>query len=347
MKIMGKACALVNLTFLFSCAGPATPFGSHVIVNPEFKSRIPGSSNGTSIASFPKSQLYHSPFDLVLQIKDSKPIPKDFRYEILYNGRKIERWWKGEKIVFDSQNPRLANIVFEKLSLLPGRQNEITFLYYRDQDSDPVSYKFGPPECSFRDLKEIATVRPFYTDGLSVADIEQIGQSNQVNPSLLAALVAQESGFNPLAISWAKAVGLTQITSLAGQEIMELRPDWQYDKTVDGLSFLELKTSILTKKLTEREDWRLDRLKSLEGGTLYLNILEKYWQREEAIGALSVFEKNPPMTDILLASYNSGAYRVKKSIKRDKENWLKAKELKEARKYVMNIKSYCHAFSKK
>ena len=57
-----------------------------------------------------------------------------------------------------------------------------------------------------------------------------------------------------------------------------------------------------------------------------------------------MFKKEIPTTDILLASYNSGAYRVKKSIIKNKEEWLFDKSLNEARKYVMNIKSYCHSF---
>lgn len=302
-------------------------------------------SDSTTIKSYPQSQMYHSPFDLVLQITDKQNIPKNFRYEILYNGRKIERWFRGEKILFDPNNPKIANIVFEKLSLLPGRQNDITFLYYRDENSAPVHYKFTPPSCELRDKKGIASVHPFSTGRLSVSKIEEVAKRNELNPTLLAALVAQESAFNPFAISWAKAVGLTQITPLANREILVRRPDFNYDKKLDKLSFLELKTKILTKSITAKDDWRLDRLKNLEGGSVYLNFLSEYWQRAETQAMLEVFESGPPMTDILLASYNSGAYRVKKSILRNKQDWLKSKELTEARRYVMNVKSYCHAFA--
>ena len=347
MTLKERICALAILSSLCACAGPTTPFGSNVWVDTKFKARIPASGSDAQISSFPKSQLYHSPFDLVLQIKDLQSIPKSFRYDILYNGKKVERWWRGEKIIFDQRDPRIANIVFEKLSLLPGRQNEITFLYYRDEKSDPVAYTFGPPQCPLRLKTDIASISPFRSLDLSVAKIEKIAADNEINPSLLAGLVAQESGFNPFAISWAKAVGLTQITSLANQEILALKPDWQYDKSVEKLSFLQLKTSILTNRITPEQDWRLDQIKSLEGGSIYLNLLSQYWEKEEALGALEVFKSRPPMTDILLASYNSGAYRVKKSILREKENWLKSKELNEARKYVMNIKSYCHAFAEK
>lgn len=343
MSIVKRAWPLL---FLYSCAGPTTPFGSSVWVKPEFKSRMPATGSGAHIAASPERQQYHSPFDLTLKIEDNQAIPKNFRFEILYNGKKVDRWYRGEKIVFERSNPNSANIIFNNLSLLPGRRNEITFLYYRDERTPPVAYKFEPPQCSIKNSKRIKSLEPFKARGLSAANIEEIATRNEINPSLLAALVAQESGFNPFAISWAKAVGLTQVTSLANQEILPLRPQWQYNERVEKLNYLQLKTEILTGKINKDMDWRLDRLKSLEGGSLYLNILRDYWEKGQALRALKVF-KHPPMTDILLASYNSGAYRVKRSILRNKHNWLKSRELREARKYVMNIKSYCYAFSAK
>lgn len=327
------------------CAGPATPFGSHLSVLPKFEAKLPTSSSGIALSSFPENQLYHSPFDLTLQIEDKRPIQKGFRYEILYNGKRIDRWYKGEKIVFDHKDPKRARIVFENLSLIPGRENEITFLYYSRPDGRPTAYNFRPPSCPIESPFKLATLSPFDSRKVSISAIEQIAKERSINPTLLAALVAQESGFNPNAISWAKAVGLTQVTSLANQEIMMQRPDWQYDPKVEKQSFLQLKTNILTGKINAKNDWRLDRLKSLEGGAIYLNLLQDYWRKEEAQGALTVFKGKAPLTDILLASYNSGAYRVKKSILRQKQDWLKARELKEARKYVMNIKSFCYSFS--
>lgn len=354
MNILAKALLCGVLAASASCAGPTTPFGAsfwgpptaqtQVEVSPEFSVRSPAAGKAR-VSSYPRGQIYHSPFDLVLRIEDNKKIPEDFRYEILYNGRRVSRWLKGEKILIDPANPKVVRIVFENLSLLPGRQNEIVFLYYRNKDSSPVAYAFSPPQCGLRENKAIATLGPFKAPGLRVSKIEKAAAANEVNPALLAALVAQESGFNPLAISWAKAVGLTQVTSLANKEILALRPRWQYDPKVEGMSFLELKTHILSRKINSDNDWRLDKQKSLEGGALYLNLLTRYWDGPGAVSALAPFGEKVPMTDIILASYNSGAYRVKKALISKKADWLKSGSLKEARKYVMNIKSYCHAFS--
>lgn len=340
-----KAGLIFTTLWLSGCAGPATPFGSHLSVLPDFAPKVPTSSSGAAISSYPENQLYHSPFDLTLQIEDKRPIEKTFRYEILYNGKRIDRWYRGEKIVFDSKDPRKAQIIFEDLSLIPGRENKITFLYYSGPSTVPTSYTFGPPACHFRKAKKLVSLGPFGSKNSQISTIEAVANESAINPTLLAALVAQESGFNPQAISWAKAVGLTQVTSLANKEIMILRPDWQYDPKVEKQSFLQFKTNVLAGNINSKNDWRLDRLKSLEGGAIYLNLLEEYWKKEDAQGALKVFNDRPPLTDILLASYNSGAYRVKKSILRQKQNWLKSNELNEARKYVMNIKSFCYAFS--
>ncbi|MCO4752877.1 MAG: transglycosylase SLT domain-containing protein [Bacteriovoracaceae bacterium] len=332
-----------------SCAGPTNPFGSHVWLLSEFKTNGQGLSHHAAIETYPKRQVYHTPFDLVLNIQDDEYIPKTFRYEILHNGKRIERWWKSEKITFNPQNPKKAQITFENLSLLPGRKNEITFLYYRDKNAAPVAYKFLPPHCPLRANRQIASINPFEPKNIDIPSIEDIASRNKINPSLLAALVAQESSFNPLALSWAKALGLTQVTPIANKEIIRQRPDWKYDKDVEKLNFLQLKTSILTNRITKKQDWRLDEAKSLEGGSVYLNLLGEYWTKPNAKEVLqrSFSEESAPLTDILLASYNSGAYRVKKAIIRNKEKWLESKELKEARKYVMNIKSYCHAFTAK
>lgn len=346
MWISEKLILVAITIFLGSCAGPTSPFGAQALVFSEFRAEPQKLIKHAIEQEISQRQVYHTPFDLVLNIKDDKNIPKDFRFEILHNGKRLHRWWRSEKILMNPLNPTQAKVVFENLSLLPGRKNEITFLYYRDKNSKPVAYKFLPPHCPLRTGRSIASLTPFQPKGVHIESLESIAKNNEINPSLLAALVAQESSFNPLAISWAKALGLTQVTPLANEDILRQRPEWKHDPQIKDLSFLELKAKILTKKLTKEQDWRLDETKSLEGGSIYLNLLSDYWSRPSVKQTLDrSFNKDIPLTDILLASYNSGAYRVKRSILRKKEKWLESRELKEARKYVMNIKSYCHAFA--
>ena len=109
-------------------------------------------------------------------------------------------------------------------------------------------------------------------------------------------------------------------------------------------SYLNLKYKIFRGVINKNNDWRLDKYKSLEGGAVFLRQLTDYWETEKNLKLLESQFKNIPKTDIILASYNSGAHRVKRNIKKHNKEWIWSKELNEARKYVMNIKSYCYQF---
>jgi hypothetical protein len=339
----------MSLTYLFifiSCAGPNNPFGSSIWINTEFKHQI-NSDNYAQIKTYPESKIYHRPYDMLIQIADENGVPKDFRYQVLYNGAVVDSWWKTEKIIFDSNNPNIVNIVFKDLSLLPERENKIDILYYRNAAAKPVVYSIKPPTCSIEDALRIGSLEPFEEKAAVNKDfLENIAYDYQVNPPLLAALVAQESSFNPQAVSWAKAIGLTQVTPIANEEVIIYKKEWPVDKRIDHMNYLQIKARILAGKINSSTDWRLDRYKSIEGGIIYLKELKKYWTKQSTVKLLNkTFKRDIPWTDIILASYNSGAYRVKKSIKRNKTTWLNDQELHEAKKYVKNIKSYCHAFS--
>lgn len=337
---------IFNAYLLASCAGPNNPFGSNVWINTEFKHQIE-SEKYAQIKSFPDHKIYHRPYDMIIQIADENGVPKDFRYQVLYNGAIVDSWWKTEKIVFDPANPNIVNIVFSDLSLLPERENKIDILYYRNTAAKPVVYSIKPPTCSFDDAIRIGSLDPF-EDRAPVEKnfLESISLNYNVNPPLLAALVAQESSFNPQAVSWAKAIGLTQVTPIANKEVIMFKNDWPVDKRINNMNYLQIKSRILARKINHKTDWRLDTHKSIEGGIIYLKELKKYWTKKSTVKLLNqTFKRDIPWTDILLASYNSGAYRVKKSIKRNKRSWLQDQELQEAKKYVKNIKSYCHAFS--
>jgi hypothetical protein len=337
---------VIKSMLMMACAGPNNPFGSKVWINSEFKHQIESADYAT-IKSFPENKVYHKPFDMIIQIADENGVPKNFRYQVLYNGEVIDSWWKTEKIAFDKENPNIVNIVFSDLSLLPERENKIDILYYRNAASKPVVYSIKPPSCSFEDALRIGSLDPFEDRApVGKSFLENISLDYRLNPPLLAALVAQESSFNPQAVSWAKAIGLTQVTPIANQEVITYKNHWPVDERINHMNYLQIKARILAGKINEETDWRLDKHKSIEGGIIYLKELKKYWTKKSSIKLLNqTFNRDIPWTDILLASYNSGAYRVKKSIKRNKRSWLQDQELKEAKKYVKNIKSYCHAFS--
>lgn len=161
---------------------------------------------------------------------------------------------------------------------------------------------------------------------------------------MLASLVAQESSFNHKAVSVSRAIGLTQVTPIASKDISLQKKEWVTYPTSDKLSYLKLKYKVFRGDINSKNDWRLDRYKSLEGGAIFLKQLSNYWESKKSTRFLNKHFKSIPKTDIILASYNSGANRVRRNIGKHKANWIWSKELNEARKYVMNIKSYCHQF---
>jgi membrane-bound lytic murein transglycosylase MltF len=144
-----------------------------------------------------------------------------------------------------------------------------------------------------------------------------------LNPNLLAGLVAQESGFDPEAETWAHAVGLTQITPVAAEEIETVKPNW---------------------KNIKKKDWRTIPSKSIEGGAIYLQFLNQYWADQDSTQLL-IDHNATDMSAVILASYNSGAARVKKNVADTSDKWLDQPNLKEAFRYVGRVSSYCYHFS--
>jgi hypothetical protein len=93
---------------------------------------------------------------------------------------------------------------------LEGLQNEEIFLQ-----------KFNPPTCQYRSKSPLHRPEKLKKHHGLIRKIENLSLSEGVNPSFYAALIAQESSFNPQAVSHAKAIGLSQVTDLAQQQIFE------------------------------------------------------------------------------------------------------------------------------
>lgn len=331
---------------LFSCAGPTNPFGGDVFISEEFSINGSSARQDVTLEVSPDRQYYNSPYDLTLKINDPKFQLDKFRYEVVYNNKRLNRWYQTEEVEAPKKKGDPIKVHFKNLSILPGNINKISFLYYPVGSKYPVTYKLRVPEC-YQDIKSNnLSISPFQVGSNLKNNIEMISEKYGYNASLVAALIAQESSFNPTALSFAKALGLTQVTPLAHHEINKYKPEWKIYPKFTALPYLNLKSKLYSNVINKKNDWRLDQEKSIEGGILYLNYLNQYWDSPEKMEILgAVFEDEIPKTDILLASYNSGAFRVKKSILKNKKDWLFDQSLNEARKYVMNIKSYCYAFN--
>lgn len=344
---MRRLICILPLILFYSCAGPTNPFGGDIFISEKFELNAKSKKGAkVNLHMYPARQYYNSPYDLSIKIKDPNFVISKFRYDIVYNHRKLNRWFKSEEIKFPKNKDGEIEIVFKNLSILPGNINKIAFLYYPAGSKQPIVHKLEVPECLKEQQDGDLFISPFKVTENLKQSIKSLAGQYKYNPSLIAALIAQESSFKTKAISKAWALGLTQVTPTAHQEIKKFKAAWDIYPEFEDLSLRTIKNYLKENKINAGNDWRLDNNKSIEGGILYLDYIKSYWGTPNKKEILSTtFKKGIPEVDIYLASYNSGPYRVKKSIIKNGENWLFDKSLNEARKYVMNIKSYCYAFN--
>jgi len=336
----------VLLAILLSCAGPTNPFGGNVFISEEFSIDKMYAGQDIKLNFSPGAQYFNSPYDLKITLTDPNYKINDFRYEIIYNNQKLDRWYKSEEIKFPKNKTKPIEITFKNLSILPGHINKIGFVYYPSASAHPVIHNLEIPHCIKNSKGNNLSINQFKVSSALTADIKDLAKEYNYNPSLVAALIAQESSFRPKTLSYAKALGLTQITTTAHREIKRFKKDWKIYPGFSKTSVRNLNKKISNNQINAKNDWRLEPKKSIEGGIIYLDYFKSYWATPDKRDILSqAFKKKIPEIDILLASYNSGASRVKQAIINSKVNWLFDKTLNEARKYVMNIKSYCYSFN--
>lgn len=328
------------------CAGPHTPFGAmgfKQLLKHDHESLLLKEASishpAIKITSTPSRQLHHTSFELVIRIQDQKEILENFQYEVLYNSKKIDPWWKTELIRYPNpKNKKVVEVRFKDLSLPAHLEHEIQFVFYRHDASALASFKLKKPECPIDSYMPVKNLSPFPADKQLQGRIDQVAKELDLNPSLLAGLIAQESSFDSKAISWAKAVGLTQVTPIANKEIVSQRPLWPVDPRLEHANYLSAKRLILQNKISAKNDWRLNPKLSIEGGAVFLNRLRSYWLASDQAD-------KDILTELILASYNSGAYRVKKAYRLSAQDWKNHPELKEAKSYLSKVKSYCHTFA--
>ncbi|NQY99504.1 MAG: transglycosylase SLT domain-containing protein [Bdellovibrionales bacterium] len=333
-----------------ACAGPSTPFGaleSQVGENSESehfsKSDQASKSNEHFLPRLqvsPDRQVLHDHMDVTVAIEDRQGFSKNAKLQVEFNGRPIK---VDSQILIPPDNGRMAYVAYRGLFLRPDRQNEIKFSYKRDSRAKPVEYDLAKPDCSFSGDWPVQSLGPFKISDELRSEIESQAKQQKVNPALLFGLIAQESAFNPNAISWAKAIGLTQVTPIGDRQIAKTYPNWPRSPKVSELPSSLLKILIQSGELSE--DWRLQPKLSIQGGLTLLKEMNSYWYKKEVPVLLSDGELPPAVNDLTLASYHSGALRVYEAIQEKGLSYLDHENLGEAKKYVNRVKSYCYHFA--
>lgn len=329
---------------LSGCAGPISPFGGldfwsgdghNFLIN---ATEMPSSE----FSLYPKRQVLHKPsnFNIQFHLSEQKTSPQ---IKVIYNKKEVTNTFLKSANLQETSDKQL-HYKFNRLNLRPDRRHQIDVYWRSDKNSAYSHLAYLPPDCPMNSPRSIASTAPFNPKSEYIKSINRTARSQQLNPSMLAGLIAQESGFNPGQVSRAKAVGLTQVTTIAEEEIKKFRPEWVSDPRIEQLSVIEIEALIKRQEINRVHDWRLDPKQAIEGGALYINYLLNYWSQPENKTLLSATAKTE-LTHVILASYNSGAARVKNKIKARGETWLDDEELKEAFKYVNSVVSYCYHFS--
>jgi soluble lytic murein transglycosylase-like protein len=239
-------------------------------------------------------------------------------------------------------------ISFAGLKLLAQKNHDIVFRYKRNSYTQAITKNYQNPTCHMADLEPLGEDIILKRISKKVRNaLEAISSDEGVNPSLVAGLIAQESAFNPLAVSSAKAIGLTQVTELAGKHVLATYKDYPSYPNLNEHSVAMIKTLIITGKINSENEWRLNPQTSIQGGIHYLKFVENYWlnKRNRLLMLEHYKNENEILDDLILASYNSGPFRVKKALTKRGTNWLQSENLGEARKYVRKVKSYCYHFA--
>jgi soluble lytic murein transglycosylase-like protein len=348
------------IPFLISCAGPTTPFGAIDSLEPltskqtttvNREARKPASSETySSIRYTPDRQVLHDQTPFEIEIRSNEKIKDNYEISLLFNGYDVTKKFLNQCRKTFSADKQTLTLLMKNLRLRADRDNSVQIKFRSSPGGPILTSTLRPPFCTLDPENTLSTTLQFKPGPSIIELIKLHSRSNNINPAVTAGLIAQESGFNPLAVSWSKAIGLTQITPLAAEEIEKFEPQWPRHEEITELSPIALKTRVLAGEIAYYNEWTLNPELSIIGGIHYLKYLIRYWQSKDSQETISQALRRNSDTDftkIILASYNSGAMRVKRALRRKGKDWLTHKDLKEARKYVSKVFSYCYHFGKK
>lgn len=352
---------VLMLGSITSCAGPMSPFGAKGLPPVSASSDLMlgnDNSNKRDISSltipksnatiefYPNYQSFHAGQDLSVIIHDPKGVILSSEIKFLYGDEDVGQKWRDYAKKEFSNDGRTLTLTMPKIRFLAGLDKRFVVAYRQRSDTPYSIGVLRQPICPIYELAAIRNPKAYPKSASMIGTIERSATELGINPNLLAGLVAQESGYNPKAVSVARALGLTQVTDAAGEHVLEKLTDAKSYEGISSMSYPELLLKIYSGEINAENEWRLNPSESLKGGLHYLNFLRDYWQSEENNRELTgVFAGQVPWEDIILASYNSGPYRVKTAMRSHGKNWPYHPKLSEARKYVSKVRSYCQSFA--
>lgn len=333
---------------LTGCAGPMTPFGAIHDVGRfgrfAFEKETETLSRGPRISFSPERQVLHDATPLSITIDDPLGIPSDYRLRILFNNVDVSTQYLRRARIEQSDDGRRISFTADGVRMRAAIENKLKVVYGRNATEKPLVTSFNPPRCSaFASNKTIEKVPRFNVSPYIITIINKRAREKNLNPYYLTGLIAQESSFDPNAVSPARAIGLTQMTGLAEAEIIAQFGHFPRYPQLSSMNLLSIKLAIMQGSIHANNEWRLNPEFSIAGGVEYLRYILDYWSRPDkrAFVMDRVLHNEYAFSDVVLASYNSGAARVSQALERLGGKWLQDQQLGEARKYVRRVNSFC------
>jgi hypothetical protein len=335
-----SAFLILVLIFLTGCAGPATPFGAlkfwtkpKIAFSDEAKTTDPN----VFVEFKPGTQRFHHLNQFQVDITDLRGIKDSNQLLVFYNDQEVSDAFTIER----EKNKIIGK--FKNLRLNPRKLHKIRVAYQPHKEGAVVHHEWQMPSCDLTEAKPVLNTANFEVDPKLLMNIENAAKESEINPALLTALVAQESSFNNRAVSFAKALGMTQITHIAEEEIKNNLSSYPRYPGIRDLSYFDLRLKVAADIINEKNEWRLDPEKSFIGGSLYIKHILKYWGQPSK--RTMIASNNLNLSHVALASYNIGPATVSRAIERKGSNWLQDSEVTAATKYVHMVGSYCSGFS--
>ena len=330
-----------------------SPFGpmNHLSLNAKkaLSQMITFADDDSRIHFSPQRQVLHGPTSFSITIEDEEGVPEDFELSVLFNGDEVgPEFLRQAKRTYLDPLRRQVRLSTKHLRLLPEKENVIYVSYKRTPASAAVVSQYQPPTCSaFETVRELSSLPDFSPNPKVLKAINRYSGERQFNPYFVAGLIAQESSFDPRALSSGRALGLTQITSLGEGEVIKRFQDWPRNPAVADMSLPMLRLAILRGQVHSGNEWRLNPDLSIRGGVEYLSYISDYWNKTDKRAQIfkSLGDSDLALSEVMLASYNSGPARVSEALERRGPDWLRDQELNEARKYVRRVNSYCEHFN--